>query len=65
MKEQTVFHRILLKILKKLGLIKEFEIDKSEMCKKPLIPEFALNLAKFAHGTSKQNRKRWWIEWIG
>lgn len=34
MKEQTVFHRILLKILKKLGLIKEFEIDKSEMCKR-------------------------------
>lgn len=31
MKEQTFMHRILLKILKKLGLIKEFEVDKADM----------------------------------
>lgn len=34
MKEQTFMQRILLKILKKLGLIKEFEVDKADMCKR-------------------------------
>lgn len=34
MKEQTFLQRILLKILKKLGLIKEFDIDKADMCKR-------------------------------
>lgn len=32
MKEQTFLQRFLLKILKKLGLIEEYEVDKSEMC---------------------------------
>lgn len=36
MKEQTFLQRILLKILKKLGLIKEFEVDKSDMCKRAI-----------------------------
>lgn len=34
MKEQTFIQRILLKILKKLGLIKEFEVDKADMCER-------------------------------
>lgn len=31
MKEQTFLQKILLKILKKLGLVEEFEIGKAEM----------------------------------
>ena len=34
MKEQTFLQRILLKILKKIGLVKEFEVDKANMCKR-------------------------------
>lgn len=34
MKEQTFLQGILLKILKKLGLVKEFEVDKADMCKR-------------------------------
>lgn len=34
MKEQTFLQRVLLKILNKLGLIKEFEVDKAVMCKR-------------------------------
>lgn len=34
MKEQTFLQRVLLKILKKLGLIKEFGVGKTDMCKR-------------------------------
>ena len=34
MGKQTFLQRILLKILKKLGLIKEFDVSKAGMCKK-------------------------------
>lgn len=34
MKEQTFIQRILFKLFKKLGLIKEFEVDKADMCKR-------------------------------
>lgn len=34
MQEQTFLQRILLKILKKVGIIKEFEVDNSEMCQR-------------------------------
>ena len=34
MREETFLQRILLKILKKVGIIKEFEVDNSEMCQR-------------------------------
>lgn len=34
MREQTFLHKILLKALKKFGLIQEFEVDKADMCKR-------------------------------
>lgn len=34
MEEQTFIQRILLKILKKSGLIREFEVDKADLCKR-------------------------------
>lgn len=34
MKEQAFLQRILLKILKKVGIIKELEVDNSEMCQR-------------------------------
>lgn len=34
MREQTVIQRILLKVLKKIGLIKESDVGKADMCKK-------------------------------
>lgn len=36
MEKQTFLQRILLKILKKLGLIKEFEVGKADMCKRAI-----------------------------
>lgn len=34
MREQTFWQKILLKALKKFGLIQEFEVDKDDMCKR-------------------------------
>lgn len=34
MREQTFWWEILLKALKKFGLIQEFEVDKADMCKR-------------------------------
>lgn len=34
MREDTFLQRILLKIFKKVGIIKEFEVDNSEMCQR-------------------------------
>lgn len=34
MNKETFPQRILRKILKKLGIIKEYEVDKDEMCRK-------------------------------
>lgn len=36
MKKETVIHRIFIKLLKKIGIIKEIEIDKAEMCKRAI-----------------------------
>lgn len=33
MQEQTFLQKIFLKILRKLGIVEEFEVDKSEMCR--------------------------------
>ena len=34
MRKQTFFQRIFQKVLKALGIIKEFEVDKSKMCRR-------------------------------
>lgn len=34
MNKETFMQRFLTKILKKLGLIKEYEVDRAEMCRK-------------------------------
>lgn len=34
MREQTFLQRIFMKTLKKVGIIKEFEVDNSEMCQR-------------------------------
>ena len=34
MKKQSAIYRFLIKILKKIGIIEEIEVDKSVMCKK-------------------------------
>jgi hypothetical protein len=32
MKKETFLHKFITKILKRIGLIKEYEVDKKEMC---------------------------------
>lgn len=58
MEKQTFLQRILLKILKKLGLIKEFEVGKADMCKRAIDSGVCLMLVKFVHGTVKENYKK-------
>lgn len=34
MNKETFLQRILMKFLKKIGLVKEYEVDKAEICRK-------------------------------
>lgn len=57
MKEQTFLQRILLKILKKFGLVEEFEIDKSEMCRRAVSSGVCPNACEICAWGSKVYEK--------
>lgn len=57
MREQTFLQRIFMKILKKVGIIKEFEVDNSEMCQRAVSSGVCPNACEICAWGSKVYEK--------
>lgn len=61
MNKETFLQRILTKMLKKLGLIREYEVDKAEMCRRAVessvCPKTCESCAELSNIRKRQNNK--------